>query len=96
VHHLVNKKTLMTYEPVLRSRVLQEPTVYPLSKVSATFYGTCKFSNVRKDLSGEWTDPQIYESIAHFPRLPLDPFFYPLNANLNFVHLTTLSVVQTV
>jgi hypothetical protein len=51
---------------VLRGRVLQEPTVFPLPKVLWTFDSTCKFSNVRKGLSLDWTDPQVYESIADF------------------------------
>lgn len=53
-----------TYEPVLRSRVLQEPTVSPPPKVLATFHSTCNFSNARKGLARDWTHPQVYESIC--------------------------------
>jgi hypothetical protein len=66
IYLLMQVSPVSAYEPVLRSRVLQESTVSPLPKVLATFYSTCKFSNVRKGLSRDWTDPEVCESIAHF------------------------------
>jgi hypothetical protein len=86
--------TFSTYEPVLRSRVLQEPTVSPLPKVSATFTAPASSVTFVRVSHGTGLILRYTNPLHTFTRLPLDPFFYPLNADLNFVHLTTLAVVQ--